>query len=122
MSNQQKEQDKAKRVILESVEDYPKWRSYTINALQEKNCDWTITRRLEPIRETIQANLKSLGFLALNFSAQALYTSFSTEIKEHWAAIQKGEEIIQKSVTHKYHPIVTGKNAQEMWAALKDRF
>ena len=116
------EQEKAERVILESAEDYPEWRSYTISALQEKNCDWTITGRPEPTREKIQANLESLGFLSLDFSAKALYISLSTEIKEHRAAIKKGEGIIRKSVAHKHHPILEGKNAQEMWAALKDRF
>ncbi len=94
MSDRREEQEKAKRVILESAEDYPKWRSYTISALQEKNCDWTFTGRPEPTKETIQANLESLGFLALDFSAQALYISLSTEIKEHRAAIKKGEGII----------------------------
>lgn len=122
MSDRREEQEKADRVILESAEDYPRCRSYTISELQEKNCDWTITSRPEPTKETIKANLKGLGFLALDFSAQALYTSLSTEIKEHRAAIKKGEGIIRKSVAHKNHPILERKTAQEMWTVLKDRF
>ncbi|MCJ1348328.1 hypothetical protein MMC31_006559, partial [Peltigera leucophlebia] len=109
----QEKQEKVEQVILESAEDYPRWRSYTISALQEKNCDWTITGRSEPTRETIKANVESLGFLTLDFSAQALYTSLSAEIKQHQAAIKKGEQIIRKSVAHKHYPILEGKNAQE---------
>ena len=122
MSDRRKEQEKADRVILENAEDYPKWRSYTISALQEKNCDWTITGRPEPTRDTISANLLSLGFSANDLNAEALYTALSAEIKEHRAAIKKGEGIIRKLVAYKHHPILEGKTAKEMWEALKERF
>lgn len=122
MSDRREEQEKGERVILESAEDYPGWRSYTISALQEKNCDWTITGRPEPTKQTIQANLQKLEFSPPDFTAQAIYTTLSTEIKEHNAAIKKGEGIIRKSVAHKHHPILEGKNAKEMWIALKERF
>ncbi len=90
--------------------------------LQERNCDWTITGKPEPTRETIQANLESLGFSPLDFTAQTIYTFLSTEIKEHRAAIKKGKKIIRKSVAYKHYPILKGKIVQEMWQILKERF
>ena len=93
-----------------------------MSKLQEKNCDWIIIGRPEPARVTVQANLESMGFSALDFTAQGLYTALSTEIKEHQAAIKKGEGIIQKTVGHKHHPILEGKTPQEMWQILKERF
>ena len=122
MSDQREEQEKREQIILESAEDYPRWRSYTISAFQEKNCNWTITGRPKPTKQTIQANLQRLGFSPPDFTAKAIYTTLSTKIKEYQAAIKKGEEIIRKSVAHKHHPILEDKNTQEMWIALKERF
>lgn len=122
MSDRQEEQEKGERVILEITDDNPRWRSYTISKLQEKNCDWTITERPEPTRLTVQENLQSLGFSPLDFTAQGIYTALSTEIKEHRAAIKKGEAVICKTVGHKHHPILEGKTPEQMWKILKERF
>ena len=81
----------------------------------------TVTGRL-PARETIRANLQALGFFPNDLNAQALYTAFSTEIREYRAAIQKGEGTIRRSGAHKHHPILEGKTLQEMWETLKERF
>ena len=121
MSDRREEEEKGEQVILKSSKDYPKWKSYTIWILKEKNCDWIIIGRPKPIREIIQANLKSLGFSPLNFAVQTIYTSLSTEIKEHRAAIKKGEGIIWKSVAHKHHPILEEKTWQKMWQILKEK-
>lgn len=122
MSDQREEQEKGERIILESLADYPKWRSYTISKLQEKHCRWIIIGRPKPTRESVQANFERMGFSATEFTAQGLYNSLTAEIEKWEVAMEKGEGIIQRSVAQKHHPILENKTGQEMWEILKARF
>ena len=62
MSDQREELDKANHIILQGTENYTIWRSYSLRELQQKNCDWAITRRAEPTRESVKDGVITLGF------------------------------------------------------------
>lgn len=87
---------------MQGSENYTMWRSHILGELQQKNCDWTITGRPEPTRETVTNNATAMGFLLEDFTPQAIYTALTAEIKEHRAALKKAEGIIVNSVALKH--------------------
>lgn len=83
MSDRREEQEKANRIILQSSDNYPIWKFYTLGELQQKNCDWAITGRPEPTKKSVEEGAKAMDFDMETFTTQALYTALTTEIKEH---------------------------------------
>lgn len=49
-------------------------------------------------------------------------TALTTELKEYRAALSKAEGIIKNSVAPKHQAAIEGKDAKEMWEALKAKF
>lgn len=122
MSDRGKEQEKANRIILEGSKNYTKWRFYTLGELQQQNCDWAITGRPQPTRESVREAVEKMGFTPTEITPEILYTTLTTELKEYQAALKKAGRVIKNSVAHKHQPTLEGKTAQEMWETLKTRF
>lgn len=122
MSDRREKQEKANRIILQGSDNYTIWKSYTFGKLQQKNCDWAITKRPEPTKMLVKEDVKAIGFNMETFTTQVLYTALTTKIKEHRAALKKAERIIKNSVAHKHQAQLEGKTAKEMWKGLKAKF
>lgn len=122
ISDRREEQEKGNRIILQGLENYTMWRSYTLGELQQKNCDWAVTGKEEPTNKTAEENAVAMGFDMTTFTPQALYTALTAEIKERRAALKKAKGIIKNSVAHKHQAHLEGKTAKEMWESLKAKF
>lgn len=81
MSDQQEEQEKANRIILEGSENYTKWRSYILGELQQRNCDWAITERSPPAKESVRRAAERMGFSPAESTSQIFYTTLTGKLK-----------------------------------------
>lgn len=122
MSDRREEQEKANRIILQGSENYTLWRSYILGELKQKNCAWAVTGKAKPTKETVRADIIAMGFAPTDMTTQALWTAPSTELKEHQASLNKAEGIIKNSVAPKHQAAIEGKDAKEMWEALRTKF
>lgn len=113
---------KANRIILEESENYTKWRSYILDKLQQRNCNWAITERLPPTKESLRRAAEKMGFSPAEITSQTIYTTLTIKLKEYQAALKKVEGVIKNSVAHKNQPNLKGKTAQEIWKILKTKF
>lgn len=92
---------KANRIILEESENYTKWRSYILDKLQQRNCNWAIIERLPPTKESLRRAAEKMGF-SPEITSQTIYTTLTIKLKEYQAALKKVEGVIKNSVAHKH--------------------
>lgn len=85
-------------------------------------CDWAITGRPKLTKKSVEEGAEAMGFDMETFTTQALYTSLTTKIKKHQAALKKAESIIKNEVVHKHQAQLEGKTAKKMWEGLKTKF
>lgn len=122
MSDRREEQEKGSRIILQGSENYKPWRSHILGELKQKNCAWAVTGKQAPTQESVKADIIAMGFPTKDITTQALWTALTTELKEYRAALSKAEGIIKNSVAPKHQAAIEGKDAKEMWEALKAKF
>lgn len=97
MSDKRDTQDKP-LIILQSAEDYPTWKSYTISRLQQQSCDWTIKGRPQPTLESVRNGLIEDGFDVADLPTNMLVAALRDEKKDHLIALTKSAGIIKELV------------------------
>lgn len=121
MSDRRDTQDKP-LIILRNAENYPTWKPYAINRLQQQSCDWAITGRPQPNLDSVRAALIEDGFAAADLRPSTLVSALRDEKKDHLIALTKSAGLIKELVDKSLHPLLSNKSAAEMWTLLKNRF
>ena len=117
MSDKREVQNKV--FILTTAEDYPRWKSHTLNKLAQSNCSWALDGRDSPTLEFVKEKLIGLGFTQDQLRPSILVFALLNKGEKHETAMAKSKSIIHKLVVDANHPILEGKTTQEMWNALK---
>lgn len=121
ISDRRDTQDKP-LIILRNAEDYPTWKPYAINRLQQQSCDWAITGRPQPNLDSVRAALIEDGFAAADLRPSTLVSALRDEKKDHLIALTKSAGLIKELVDKILHPLLSNKSTAEMWTLLKNRF
>lgn len=113
MSDKREVQNKA--LILTTAEDYPRWKSHTLNKLAQSNCSWALDGGDPPTLESVKGKLIGLGFTQDQLRPSTLVSALLSQgEKKHETAMAKSKSIIHELVADAHHPILEGKTAQEM--------
>ena len=112
MSDKREVQNKA--LILTAAENYPRWKSHTLNKLAQSNCSWALHGRDLPTLESVKEELIGLGFTQEQLKPSTLVSALLSKGEKQETAMAKGKSIIHKLVADAHHPILEGKTAQEM--------
>ena len=97
MSDKCDTQDKP-LIILQSAEDYPTWKSYTISRLQQQSCDWATKGRPQPTLVSVRNGLIEDGFDVADLRTNMLVAALRDEKKDHLIALTKSAGIIKELV------------------------
>lgn len=101
-------------IILHNAEDYPTWNSYIVSRLKQQNCNWAITKRLQPNLESVQATLIEDRFAIADLRSSTLVSAQKDERKDHLTALTKSAGLIKEFVDKSLYFSLNNKIANKM--------
>ena len=121
MSDKREMQDKL-LIILQNYQDYPDWKLYAFNKLQQQSCNWAITNKPEPTLESVRAALIKETFTLEDLKPATLVIALRNEKKDYHVGLTKSAGLIKELGDKSFQSLLNNKNAAEMWTFLETRF
>lgn len=109
-------------IILQNIEYYSTWKTYTISELQQQNYYQVIVRRLQLNIESVKVILIQADIVAENRWLSMLILALKKNKKDFLATLSKSIGLIKELVDKNLYPLLSNKNTGKIWIILENRF
>lgn len=107
-------------IILEDLDDYPRWAQSIISLLEINNCEHAIKPEIQYTRQVIQDQLVALGMLPIEVSPTEIVKGIEQADEKQKNRCAKARRLIKSRVGSKNLQSIKSMTAEQMWKDFRD--